>query len=291
MADSGANAENLVGLDAARRERARATLEMAPGVGRRLVEIEGQLATLVAELALARVQRREEIVAVRRTSLREVPDQPAVPSVSEIAAEVAREVRAALGADIRAALREVVAETRAQATPTSAVVRTEALLTARPQSADALVADLLASIAPPAAPIFVPPASTPMRESSREAGTPVAPVISSASVFSTSAAASAGGGVEAPRGVRELQLVVAPLFSFAQMLDVEMGIRSFTSVTAMRLSDFRNGVATFAVSVGEAISPGEFGAALQMVEALHLRLERNTPNSVELRVEDQPPAS
>src|SRR5438477_6215723 len=91
---------------------------MAPGVGRRLAEIEGQLATLVAELALARVQRREEIVAARRTALQEVPDQPAVPSVSEIAAEVARQVRTAPGADIRAALRGVVAEARCAGTST-----------------------------------------------------------------------------------------------------------------------------------------------------------------------------
>src|SRR5205823_847898 len=116
------------------------------------------------------------------------------------------------------------------------------------------------------APIFMPPASTPMRESPREAATPIAPAIASPAILTTTAAEPEGGEVEAPRGMRELQLVVAPLHSFAQMLDVEMRIRSFTSVTAMRLSDFRNGVATFAVSVAEAISPSEFGAALQMVE-------------------------
>ena len=33
------------------------------------------------------------------------------------------------------------------------------------------------------------------------------------------------------------------------------------------------------------------GAAVQMVEALHLRLEGNTPNGVELRVEEPPAAS
>src|SRR5438105_8158347 len=125
---------------------------MAPGVGRRLAEIEGQLATLVAELALARVQRREEIAAVRRTSLREVPDQPAVPSVSEIAAEVAREVRAALGEDIRAALREVVAEARADATPASAVVTSAA-----PSSGLAPTTEMALAAAAPSAALSTAP--------------------------------------------------------------------------------------------------------------------------------------
>ena len=88
-----------------------------------------------------------------------------------------------------------------------------------------------------------------------------------------------------------MQIVLSPLHSFAQLLDIEMRMRSFTSITEIQLSDFRNGVATFTVRVVEAISPSELGSALQIAETLHLRLEGHTPSRVELRVEDSPPTS
>ena len=91
------------------------------------------------------------------------------------------------------------------------------------------------------------------------------------------------------RGLHQIQVVISPIHSFPRLLETERRIRALSTVNALHLRDFRNGVATLTVSVGEAISPAEFGAVIQMLESLHLRLEGTTQSSVELRAEDQPP--
>jgi hypothetical protein len=92
--------------------------------------------------------------------------------------------------------------------------------------------------------------------------------------------------VVAPRrSVRELQLVLSPITSFPQLLAIQHRIASLSSVNALQLRDFRNGVATFAAGVTEALSGREFGSVLQMAVDLGLRLQGATENSVELRVE------
>jgi hypothetical protein len=91
------------------------------------------------------------------------------------------------------------------------------------------------------------------------------------------------------RGLHQIQVVISPIHSFPRLLETERRIRALSTVSALHLRDFRNGVATLTVSVGEAISPAEFGAVIQMLESLHLRLEGTTASSVELRAEDQPP--
>jgi hypothetical protein len=85
--------------------------------------------------------------------------------------------------------------------------------------------------------------------------------------------------------VRELQLVLSPITSFPQLLAIQHRIASLSSVNALQLRDFRNGVATFAAGVTEALSGREFGSVLQMAVDLGLRLQGATENSVELRVE------
>ena len=86
--------------------------------------------------------------------------------------------------------------------------------------------------------------------------------------------------------VRQIQVLISPIHSFPRLSEIQERIQSLSSVQALRLRDFRNGVATFVVSVAEAISPQEFGAVIQMLENLHLRLEGTAQNSVELRVEN-----
>ena len=86
--------------------------------------------------------------------------------------------------------------------------------------------------------------------------------------------------------VRQIQVLISPIHSFPRLSEIQERIQSLSSVRVLRLRDFRNGVATFVVSVAEAISPQEFGAVIQMLENLHLRLEGTAQNSVELRVED-----
>ena len=93
------------------------------------------------------------------------------------------------------------------------------------------------------------------------------------------------------RGLHQIQIVISPIHSFPRLLDTEARIRALSTVNAVHLRDFRNGIATFAVAVSEAISPAEFGAVIQMLDDLHLRLEGTTQTSVELRAEDEPPTS
>ena len=116
-----------------------------------------------------------------------------------------------------------------------------------------------------------------------------APHVDAPPVFENATSASpAPAPVVAPRrSVRELQLVLSPITSFPQLLAIQHRIASLSSVNALQLRDFRNGVATFAAGVTEALSGREFGSVLQMVVDLGLRLQGATENSVELRVERQ----
>ena len=93
------------------------------------------------------------------------------------------------------------------------------------------------------------------------------------------------------RGLHQIQVVISPIHSFPRLLETERRIRALSTVNALHLRDFRNGVATLTVAVSEAISPAEFGAVIQMLESLHLRLEGTTQSTVELHAEDEPPAS
>ncbi|TMF65899.1 MAG: hypothetical protein E6I14_00795 [Chloroflexi bacterium] len=93
------------------------------------------------------------------------------------------------------------------------------------------------------------------------------------------------------RGLHQIQIVISPIHSFSRLIETQARIRALSTVNALHLRDFRNGVATFAVAVGEAISPAEFGAVIQMLQELHLRLEGTTQTTVELRAEDEPTAS
>jgi hypothetical protein len=93
------------------------------------------------------------------------------------------------------------------------------------------------------------------------------------------------------RGLHQIQVVISPIHSFPRLLETERRIRALSTVSALHLRDFRNGVATLTVAVSEAISPAEFGAVIQMLETLHLRLEGTTQSTVELHAEEEPPTS
>jgi hypothetical protein len=91
-----------------------------------------------------------------------------------------------------------------------------------------------------------------------------------------------------PRGtVRELQVVLSPIGSFPELLRLQARIGSLSSVHALRLRDFRGGIATFSVGVTEGLTGREFGAVLQMFTELRLRLEGAGENTVELRVDPE----
>ena len=114
------------------------------------------------------------------------------------------------------------------------------------------------------------------------------PFITEPEPRATSAVAFPELRVADERGLHQIQIVISPIHSFPRLLETERRMRALSTVSALRLRDFRNGVATFAVAVAEAISPAEFGAVIQMLESLHLRLEGTTQSSVELHAEDEP---
>jgi hypothetical protein len=97
--------------------------------------------------------------------------------------------------------------------------------------------------------------------------------------------------IGAEPAVRRIQVVISPIHSFTRLIEIQQRIQTLSSVRGLQLRDFRNGMATFAVGVSDAISPLEFGAVIQMLENLHLRLEGTSQNSVELRVEDNAPSA
>lgn len=98
-------------------------------------------------------------------------------------------------------------------------------------------------------------------------------------------AMSADPVLRAQPAFRQLQLVLSPIDSFPELIEIQDRIASLSSVHSLRLRDFRNGVATFVTDVVDALDGRELGALLQMLATLRLRLEGATDDSVELRVE------
>src|SRR5207237_7247766 len=77
-------------------------------------------------------------------------------------------------------------------------------------------------------------------------------------------------------GLHQIQIVISPIHSFSRLIETQARIRALSTVNALHLRDFRNRVATFAVAVGEAISPAEFGTLIQLLQELPPRLEGTT---------------
>jgi hypothetical protein len=82
-----------------------------------------------------------------------------------------------------------------------------------------------------------------------------------------------------------IQLVVSPISSFVRLIEIQDRLGAVKSVRELQLRDYRNGVATFALSVAESIGAHEFGAVVQML-GFGLRLLGATQLKVELALED-----
>ena len=92
------------------------------------------------------------------------------------------------------------------------------------------------------------------------------------------------------RAANRIQLVISPVASFTRLLEIQRRLEAVSSIRELQLRDYRNGVAIFALAVAEAISAHEFGAVVQML-GFGLRLLGANQMNVELRVEDETPAS
>jgi hypothetical protein len=172
-------------------------------------------------------------------------------------------------------LSEEVASLRASALGAVLPTSEPSLPLRTPSTADdknALLEGLFAHIEPPTQVGFT-----------RAARPVLEPAVAPAGIDAAHAVASDGG-------VLQLQVIVSPIHSFPRLLEIEQRIGSIATVSALYLRDFRGGIATFAVSVAEAISAAEFGTVIQMTTSLNLSLEGSTQSSVELRVGTDTPA-
>ena len=228
-----------------------------PTLTRRISELDARIQQLEAELAAER-QSRARLTASDRAVMDVLVDvQRSIESVRAEQTKLAEEVAAMRGSALGAVLPQ--ASSGVTAHSASAFTGREDLL-------DAIFSQL-APIAP-AAPAEIAPVAP---------VAPVAPLPALAPI--------------APAGRRHMQLVIGPVHSFPRLLEIEQRLRSLTTVVALDLQDFRNGTATFAVELSEAISPAEFGTVIQMITNLRLRHEGTTQSTVELRAEEDGPAS
>ena len=81
--------------------------------------------------------------------------------------------------------------------------------------------------------------------------------------------------------------MISPIASFSRLLEIQGRLAAIASIRELQLRDYRNGVAIFALTVGESISAHEFGAVVQML-GFGLRLLGATQMNVELRLDDAP---
>jgi hypothetical protein len=276
MQNSDPGGRDVLGLVAGSGEPARSrgpawpAADASPSLTRRIADLETRIRALEAELDAEHRQRFERAEST--------------PSMQDVLADMqgtvsAIRVEQRKFADEIASLRRVALEAVLPIAPAEAArpdAPRSAIADAKSALKDALLDEIFARTAAPAQGSAVP---TEMASPQPlEVAEIVAPVV-------------VQRGPVALAGLRQIQVVISSIHSFPRLLEVEQRIRTLPTVSAFQLRDFRNGIATFAVSLGEAISPAEFGTAVQMLDSLRLRLEGATPTTAELRAEEEPPAS
>src|SRR4029077_5831799 len=276
MQDSGPGGRDHFGLVTGRGEPARSpgpswpATDAIPSLTRRIGDLEARIHALESELDSERRQRLERAETSR--------------SMEDVLADVQGTVRAirveqkTLADEIaslrRSALDAVLPVAAVDAAGLAALGSTTA--DAKSQLKDALPYEIFARATPPVG-----------ADSSSIETAPAQPL----EIVDIVAPVLADHRPVAEAGLRQIQVVISSIPSFPRLLELEQRIRSLPTVSALQLRDFRNGVATFAVSVGEAISAAEFGTAVQMLDRLRLRLEGANPTTAELRSEEEPPGS
>ena len=162
------------------------------------------------------------------------------------------------------------------------ILETSPLLRARVVEAPAII-EAAPEIEPPAARVEVAePIEAEPIQAEPVAEQPVvrAPLIEQPITHSEPAPAS-------QRASNRIQLVISPIASFSRLLEIQGRLAAIASIRELQLRDYRNGVAIFALTVGESISAHEFGAVVQML-GFGLRLLGATQMNVELRLDDAP---
>jgi len=168
------------------------------------------------------------------------------------------------------------------------ILETSPLLRARVVEAPAIIEPAVPEIESPAArfevaePIEAEPIEAEPIEAEPVADQPVvrAPLIEQPITHSEPAPAP-------QQASNRIQLVISPIASFSRLLEIQGRLAAIASIRELQLRDYRNGVAIFALTVGESISAHEFGAVVQML-GFGLRLLGATQMNVELRLDDAP---
>ncbi|MGH2498591.1 MAG: hypothetical protein ACRDF0_00630, partial [Candidatus Limnocylindria bacterium] len=98
-----------------------------------------------------------------------------------------------------------------------------------------------------------------------------------------------GGGAAAARAavqpITDLELVVSPVDSFPQLVELERKIQSLAGVRTIYVRDFRSGVATLAVGLRSPQTTDEFARELGTVQQLRLSVSGSRPNGLDLRID------
>jgi hypothetical protein len=253
----------VLGLIKDQHERARLShapwpvSETIPALTRRVSDLEARIRTLEADLAAERQRSASAAGESMRDALLQMQR-----SIEEI-----RQQQAGLADELAAVRASALSAMFASGDPSARIASHHAALDPKQVLLDEIFARLQPRFAIEVAPVEI---------ASARAEVAIAP--------------AAVAPTEAPIPLRQIQVVVSPITSFTSLLDVQRRIRALVTVSELHLHDFRNGVATFAVSVSEAISPAEFGAVIQMFASAELRLIGATHGSVEMRVEGKPQA-
>jgi hypothetical protein len=276
MQNSDPDGRDVLGLVAGSGESARSrgpawpAADASPSLTRRIADLETRIRALEAELDAEHRQRleRAESTPSMQDVLADMQGTVAAIRVEQrkFADEIASLRRGALDAVLPIAAVEVARPDAPRST----------IADAKNGLKDALLDEIFARATAPAEAVSVPIQTAPPQP------VQIAEIVAPVLVEHRPAAGA---------GLRQIQVVISSIHSFPRLLEVEQRIRTLPTVSAFQLRDFRNGIATFAVSVGEAISPAEFGTAVQMLDSLRLRLEGATPTTAELRAEEEPPAS
>ena len=88
----------------------------------------------------------------------------------------------------------------------------------------------------------------------------------------------------------DLELVVAPVESFPQLVELERRIQSLSVVRTIYVRDFRGGVATLAVGLRAPRTTDEFARDLGTIAQLPLRVTATRPNGLDLRIDARDPS-
>jgi len=268
------------------RERAEATANQI------LEQAREERRLLLKEVERLREERdalMDEVAHARRGGIAAVaPPQPRAAAADVVSAS---ELRALATEALRSMFKEIAQDMRAAPAPPAAPP--EAAPTSRPEP----VAERV--VTPPPAPATPPPSETIEDVETPTPARPPEPEPERTPLFAVPTVETPAAAVEdtevAPQMAPEreerstpsadISVVLSPVASFARLVDLERRIQTLPIVRSLYVRDFRGGVATLAVGLRSAMTPGEFAGAVSTLGPPAMRAVSTSGNTIQLRLE------